>query len=95
MLSVEINSKAPYLAMVLSDLRKPEAPHAVCVAKCRFVFCLRAQEWVLNSMAPDFQEIDCWKTVAARQVTDLVPEKKQAELLHKSCCKMLQVFEPL
>jgi len=81
MLSITTDPKAPYAATILSDLRQVETPHAVCVAKCRFVFCAKTQEWVWHNTAPDFQEIDCWDTVPTRQVTDLVPEKKQAELL--------------
>jgi hypothetical protein len=81
MLSVGIDPNAPYVATITSDLRLPEMPHVVCVAKARFVFCMQNREWSWDRTVPDFQEIDCWDTVPARQVTDLLPEKKQAELL--------------
>ncbi len=81
MLSLGIDPNAPYVATMTSDLRIPKMPQVVCVAKARFVFCLQNRAWIWGHTLPDFQEIDCWDTVPTRQVTDLLPEKKQAELL--------------
>jgi hypothetical protein len=81
MLSIELEEKAPYAATLISDLRQITAPYAVCVLKCRFVFCPEHNQWIRDSLSPQFQTTDSWESIATRRVTDLVPEKKQAELL--------------
>jgi len=81
MLFIEKDPNSPFAATLFSDLRTPASPYAVCVVKARYQYCMNLHKWALDKTPPAFQTVDCWSSVTARQVTDLVPEKSQLEIL--------------